>query len=172
MQNNSVPQKHTFRVELVKPRLLIGQARAIHSAPARSPRFELQSNIESELGRVRETWRSLQATRRRNAVFEYLTAVFDLIGRWRREGRLDRALQRAQMRQPNVRTRTDDPYTRLIVFTSDTSKTDAKTRSKWARALRWAEANKTKDETLVEFVRRSGGINKCAARWRGVEFNL
>jgi len=38
-------------------------------------------------------------------------------------------------------------------------------RSKWSRALRFAAEYKDLDEQLRNFIKRKGGINKCAARF-------
>jgi hypothetical protein len=42
---------------------------------------------------------------------------------------------------------------------------DDKRRSKWARALRFAAANKPDDESITKFIKRNGGINACASRY-------
>jgi hypothetical protein len=42
---------------------------------------------------------------------------------------------------------------------------DQKSRSKWARALRFAAANKPDEESIKKFIRRKGGINACASRY-------
>jgi hypothetical protein len=49
--------------------------------------------------------------------------------------------------------------------TADRQKVDKRTRSKWSRALRYAAECKTHSEPLAAFIRRKGGINKCAARF-------
>ena len=38
-------------------------------------------------------------------------------------------------------------------------------RSKWSRVLRYAAEFKDLDEPLGDFIKRKGGINKCAARF-------
>ena len=159
MENDSNPHKHTGPIEIGKtPR----SDRRIPTFVHRITILELK--VESELRRVRQAYISYQAQRRRNAVFDYLTAVFDIVARWNREQRLQQSLQQARkMPSHVVRTSTSDAYTNVIAFTSDPQKTDSKARSKWARALRWAEATKSKGETLAEFVQRNGGINECAA---------
>lgn len=167
LQNTSNPQKNIGRVEIVKTQVASQPIRRLIPATfVRFARLGSVPNVGSELRRVRQAWKSYQSTRQPNSVFDYLTAVPDLVGRWQWENRLDQALRRAQINQAGVRTRTNDPYTRLIACTSDPSRTDAKTRSKWARALRSAEANKPEAESLAEFIQRNGGINQCAARWR------
>jgi hypothetical protein len=42
---------------------------------------------------------------------------------------------------------------------------DKKSRSKWARALRYAAANKPDDEPIRKFIKRKGGINACASKY-------
>jgi hypothetical protein len=42
---------------------------------------------------------------------------------------------------------------------------DDKRRSKWARALRFAAANKPDDESIKNFIKRKGGINACASSY-------
>ena len=42
---------------------------------------------------------------------------------------------------------------------------DKKSRSKWARALRYAAATKPDDESVKKFLKRKGGINACASRY-------
>jgi hypothetical protein len=59
----------------------------------------------------------------------------------------------------------DEPFAAIILATADRQKVDKRTRSKWSRALRYAAERKTHSEPLAAFVRRKGGINKCAARF-------
>jgi hypothetical protein len=42
---------------------------------------------------------------------------------------------------------------------------DKKSRSKWARALRYAAATKSDDESIKKFIKRNGGINACASKY-------
>jgi hypothetical protein len=63
-----------------------------------------------------------------------------------------------------------EPFATIIRCTSDP---DERTRSKWSRVLRYAAEFKDLDEPLRDFIKRRGGINRCAARfahrfWRGV----
>ena len=74
-----------------------------------------------------------------------------LIGRCTCEGILS-------VRQP-------EPFAAVIYCTSDPEKVDDRTRSKWSRVLRYAAEFKDLDEPLRDFIKRKGGINKCAARF-------
>ena len=48
--------------------------------------------LKQDLLRVRTAWEDCQANRARNAIYSYLTAVFDLVAWWTAEGH---ALERA-----------------------------------------------------------------------------
>jgi hypothetical protein len=60
----------------------------------------------------------------------------------------------------------EEPFAAIIRCTSDPSKVDKRTRSKWSRALRYALEQKDHSETLDHFIKRKGGINRCAERFR------
>jgi hypothetical protein len=53
----------------------------------------------------------------------------------------------------------------VIFCTADPKKVDHRTRSKWSRVLRYAAEYKNLEESLATFIKRKGGINKCAARF-------
>jgi hypothetical protein len=121
--------------------------------------------LREDLRRVRNAWEDCQAKRDRDAIYSYLTAVFNLVAWWAEE---NRALERAQnaLRLQNVRAfDRDDPFAAIIRCTSDLAKVDKRTRSKWSRVLRYALQYKDHSEPLVQFIRRKGGINECASRF-------
>jgi hypothetical protein len=121
--------------------------------------------LREDLRRVRITWEDCQGKRDRDAIYSYLTAVFDLVAWWAEE---NRALERAQnaLRLQNVRPFDhDEPFAAIIRCTANPEKVDRCTRSKWSRALRYAAEYKSSSEPLAAFVRRKGGINECAARF-------
>src|SRR2546430_14639380 len=59
----------------------------------------------------------------------------------------------------------DDPFAAIIRCTADPVKVDKRTRSKWSLALRYALAYKVACEPLEGFMKRKGGINRCAAKF-------
>ena len=59
----------------------------------------------------------------------------------------------------------DEPFAAIIRCTADPAKVDKRTRSKWSRVLRYSAEYKSHSEPLAAFVRRKGGINKCASRF-------
>jgi hypothetical protein len=121
--------------------------------------------LRQDLIRVRIAWDECQSSRDRNAIYGYLTAVFDLVMWWAAE---DRAISRARwaLRLQGVDLPTnDEPFAAVILCTADREKVDKRTRSKWSRMLRYAAEYKTNAEPLAAFVQRKGGINKCAERF-------
>jgi hypothetical protein len=83
---------------------------------------------------------------------------------WAAEGReIDRARRAlcCLMRLDPLSCR--DPFAAVIMCTADPAKADKRTRSKWSRVMRYAAVYKPDSEPLGQFIRRRGGINKCAA---------
>ena len=121
--------------------------------------------LKQDLMRVRNAWDESQARRERNAIYSYLTAAFELVAWWMAE---KHALERAQ-KALRLRHLTpfdqEEPFAAIIRCTADPAKVDKRTRSKWSRALRWALEQKISSEPLVRFIKRKGGINRCAAKF-------
>jgi hypothetical protein len=114
---------------------------------------------------MRIAWEDCQTSRDRNAIYGYLSAVFDLVIWWAAEGRaISRARWALRLQGLDLPT-TDEPFAAVILCTADRQKVDKRTRSKWPRVMRYAMEYKTHVEALAAFVRRKGGINKCAARF-------
>jgi hypothetical protein len=120
--------------------------------------------LREDLLRVRNAWEESQASRQRDAIYGYLSSVFDLVAWWSAEKcALDRAHKALRLRNMNPFD-DEEPFAAIIRCTSDASKVDKRTRSKWSRALRYTMLCKPCDEPLDQFIKRKGGINKCAAR--------
>jgi hypothetical protein len=58
-----------------------------------------------------------------------------------------------------------EPFGIVIFCTCDPSTADAKARSKWSRALRYARKAKPAGQPLADFIREIGGLNECAGRF-------
>src|SRR3984893_1119964 len=122
--------------------------------------------LKQDLLRVRNAWDECQASRDRDAIYGYLTAVFELVVWWTAENRaLERAHQALRLGHI-IPFDHEEPFAAIIRCTADTAKVDKRTRSKWSRALRYALVQKTPSESLVKFIKRKGGINRCAERFR------
>jgi hypothetical protein len=98
------------------------------------------------------------------AVYRFLGAIFNQVSVWEAEDRLEEGLYRLldSLKAP-VRLRIGEAFAVAIYCTAP--HVDQKSRSKWARALRYAAANKLDDESISKFFKRKGGINACASRY-------
>ena len=114
--------------------------------------------------RQKNEWKTVQASRKRDAIYGYLTAVFEVVTLWAEEGRaVDRAHRALHLRGHSVRE--PEPFAAVILCTSDPDKVDDRTRSKGSRVLRYAAACKDMNEPLGDFIKRKGGLNACTARF-------
>lgn len=121
--------------------------------------------LKANLERLRDEWENYQTTRDRDGVFLYLSSLFELVTWWSHERKDKEYAQRAlRLQRPPV-PKITDPFEAIIFCTADAKKADFKTRSKWARLLRYAKVFKAPDESLSDFVRRRGGINRCVRRY-------
>jgi hypothetical protein len=121
--------------------------------------------LQQDLLRVQNAWDECQSHRERDAIYSYLTAVFDLVTWWALErAAMERARKALRLRclVPSDR---DEPFAAIIRCTSDPAKVEKRTRSKWSRVLRYAAEFKSSSEPLAAFIQRKGGINKCADRF-------
>jgi hypothetical protein len=141
-------------------------ARTFQSAPSPKEAIPYSSAaLRQDLQRVRNAWEDDQSSRDRNAIYAYLSAVYDLVAWWTAEGReIDRARRALRLQRLKVSDR-EDPFAAVIRCTADPAKADRRTRSKWSRVMRYAAAYKPDSEPLAQFIKRKGGINACAARF-------
>ncbi len=119
----------------------------------------------SNLLRLQNEWEAVQANRNRDAIFQYLTAVFEIVMVWAKEGKAVKRAYRALHRRGYKSVREPEPFAAVILCTSDPERLDDRTRSKWSRVLRYAAEFKGLDEPLRGFIKRKGGLNECAARF-------
>ena len=121
--------------------------------------------LRQDLLRIRNAWEECQASRKRDAIYTYLTAVFDLVAWWAAEDRaLDRAHWALRLRRISPFDG-EEPFAAIIRCTAEPAKVDKRTRSKWSRVLRYALRYKSHSEPLDQFIKRKGRINGCADRF-------
>jgi hypothetical protein len=119
-------------------------------------------SLRQDMKRLSMAWNECQNTRRRDAVFDFLQAIFDVVGVWMAEGQAERRAQRA-LRFVDYKTLPrDEPF--AVVLRCTTS-LDRRSRSKLSRVLRYAHHYKDNRESLERFLKRNGGINSCAAKY-------
>ena len=122
--------------------------------------------LKANLERLEREWEICQSSRDRDAIYGYLTAVFELVTVWAHEGTgVDYARWALWLRGHRSAVVSPEPFAAVIFCTANRQKVDYRTRSKWSRAMRYAAECKDLDEPLAAYIKRKGGINKCAARF-------
>jgi hypothetical protein len=92
--------------------------------------------MKQDLIRVRIAWDECQTSRDRNAIYKYLTAVFELVAWWAAEGRaVSRGRWALKLQGMDVQN-ADEPFASIVLATADREKVDKRTRSKWSRVVR------------------------------------
>ena len=92
--------------------------------------------------------------------------MFELVAVWAHEGTaVDYARWALWLRGHRSAVVSPEPFAAVIFCTADRKKADYRTRSKWSRVLRYAAEYKDLNEPLATYIKRKGGINKCAARF-------
>jgi hypothetical protein len=142
----------------------------LHSAstfqPSSSPKQAVpysSAALRQDLERVRTAWDDCQASRDRNAIYAYLTAVYGLVAWWTADGREIERARRALRLQRLEGSDREDPFAAIIRCTADPMKADKRTRSKWSRVMRYAAAYKPDSEPLDRFIQRKGAarFSRC-----------
>jgi hypothetical protein len=121
--------------------------------------------LERDLERVKDAWDDSQADRRRDAIYGYLKAVYDVVNWWSAEGcEVDRARRALRLRGLLPWPR-ENAFAAIIRCTADPARADKRTRSKWSRLLAYVKMQKDENELFAEFIKRKGGINECVVRY-------
>jgi hypothetical protein len=123
-----------------------------------------KSPLSSELEALRAVSKRTFSFGNRMAVHRFLGAIFNQVFVWEAEDRLEEGLYRLldSLKAP-VPLRIGEAFAVAIYCTAP--HVDQKSRSKWARALRYAAATKPDDESIKSFFKRKGGINACSSRY-------
>jgi hypothetical protein len=129
-------------------------------AKSQTPKTRLTRWLE----KVRCAWGEFQGSRARDAVYGYLEEVFAIIVHFKVRRRTHRLLRHAFEFANLPFDKNADPFATVIRCTCGNS-VDAKTISKWARALRYVAHSKGPDIGLREFMKKVGGVNACAAAY-------
>ena len=123
-----------------------------------------KARLIRRLESVSHAWDDFQASRKRDAVYGYLAAVFAIVAHYRVRRRTDRLLRHAFRYAHLPFDKHADPFTAVIRCTCG-GVADNKTISKWARALRYVARRKRHGTLPKAFMKRASGVNACADRY-------
>jgi hypothetical protein len=129
-------------------------------AKSKTPEARLRRWLE----KVRRAWGEFQGSRARDGVYIFLGRVFEIVMHYKVRRRTKRLLRHALEFANLPFDKNADPFRAVIRCTCGNT-IDAKTISKWARALRYVARCKKPETGLKKFMKRAGGINGCAARY-------
>lgn len=124
-----------------------------------------RGELKCDLRSMRDAWKNYQASKSRIAIYSYLEAVFDTVIKWKKRKKWRWAMEEVMA---SCRARNDlraDPYSVFLFCTADRDKVDHRARSKWSRALKWAEKKKPVLDPLAKFLTSQGGLNACATKY-------
>jgi hypothetical protein len=131
-----------------------------HEARDATPKARLRRWLE----KVGRAWDEFQASRKRDAVYGYLKAVFAIVEHYKVRRRTNRLLQHAFESASLPFDTNADPFSAVIRCTSSDA-ADNKMVSKWSRALRCVRYCKPAKQSLKKFMTAAGGVNACADRY-------
>jgi len=121
------------------------------------------ASLNESIKRLRELWKKVQADRSRDAIYEYLTAVCELVEWWAAERREIEYAQRALRVNGLIVTEEPEPFAAVIAASVAPGRLDRRQLNKYSRALRYAAACDCNSKRLKRFIKEQGGINDCAA---------
>jgi len=139
-------------------------ARALRRPHRQAKNKTPKARLRLWLERVRGVWDDFQSSRRRDAVYGYLEAVFAIVEHYKVRRRTTRLLRHAFEFADLPFNENADPFTAVIRCACGNA-ADSKTISKWSRALRFVARSKEPDIGLRTFIKKAGGINACADRY-------
>jgi hypothetical protein len=139
-------------------------AQALRRSQRRAKSKTRKARLRRWFERVRGAWGDFQASRARDAVYDYLEAVFAIVTHFRIRRRTKRLLRHAFEFANIPFDKNADPFTAVIRCTCGDG-ADNKTVSKWSRALRYVARSKGPDSGLREFIKGAGGVNASADRY-------
>ena len=133
--------------------------RSDHKATGESPKDRLRRRLM----RVSDAFDEFQESRVRDAIFKYLSTVFEVVEHYKGRRKTGRLLQGASKFAGLAFQENAEPFAAVVRSTSD-DRVDAKAISRWSRALRYVAYCKVPRTQLKTFMKRMGGINGCADR--------
>lgn len=120
--------------------------------------------MRKEILRICDAWEEYRESRRRDAIYPYLSRVFGLVQRYSRSKKAKRLLRRACKFAGIQFDGSVDPFATIIRCTSG-KEALPKDISKWSRALRYAARGRRRRTSVKDFIKEAGGINACANRY-------
>ena len=124
-----------------------------------------KQQLENDFARIKRAWQEYRRSNDKHRAYRFLVIAFKIVNRWR-EARRSQALARRMLRlidsPPHLAL---EPHS-IVILAGAGSDVDHRCRSTWSRALRFAARHNVEPRKLVSFIKKRGGLNKCAALLR------
>jgi hypothetical protein len=119
-----------------------------------------------DIERLRDLWQKVQASRARDAIYDYLAAAYQLVLCWQVEHRERQRARRALKINGLAPPKNPEPFGAVIAASVAPKKLDRRQLSKYSRVLRFAARLNCHPSDFKRLIKdRCGGINSCAARF-------
>jgi hypothetical protein len=122
--------------------------------------------LNQDIERLRDLWEKVQASRVRDAIYDYLRAAYNLVLCWKVERHSRQRAKRALKINGLAPPRRPEPFAAVIMASVSPKKLDRRQLSKYSRALQYAASRQCHPNDLKRFIQdRHGGLNVCAAKY-------
>jgi hypothetical protein len=119
-----------------------------------------------DIERLRDLWEKVQASRARDAIYDYLAAAYQLVLCWRVEHQERQRARRALKINGLAPPKDPEPFAAVIAASVSPKKLDRRQLSKYSRVLRFAARLNCHPRDFKRLIKdRCGGINSCATRF-------
>jgi hypothetical protein len=124
-------------------------------------------SLNEDIKRLHAIWRDkVQQNRERDAVYIYLTAVYEVVSWWNVDGRAVERARRALKITGAFPVEEPEPFAAVIAASISPRRLDRRQLSKYSRVLRFAQRLNCHPSELKRLVKdRCGGLNACATRF-------
>jgi hypothetical protein len=122
--------------------------------------------LNQDIERLRELWEKVQASRDRDAIYDYLRVAYELVLCWMVECQESQRARRALKINGLAPLKDPEPFAAVIAASVSPKKLDRRQLSKYARVLRFSARLNIHPRDFKRVVKdRFGGLNACAARF-------
>ena len=117
---------------------------------------------KSALKKLEAAFKEYQSTRKRDAVYGYLTAVYRFARQFEKASHRRIVGEHMLSLKDRGSRKTDNAFSAILRATSTVNE---QTRWKWVQCLAFARREKIASDALQSFIKKHDGINECADEW-------